>query len=488
MSNSELSEIKKNYIALSKHLDVSKYTMLEIADKYINETDEFKKDVYAAVLILHCWPALEKLYYKQQVKVLSQNDCYDIFMDSFLYVIEKQVWKNESNKLYNDKDAILKAMHVVVESRRKNYFVAQNRQKRYVNQCPVSLDVLSEDFQDGYFSSITETYNFDRGWDKLFVKNLWLSKRYISAIIFDILMNLNVFDVDEVDYKKIKKHVKHISKEQYKKFLKRYDIIDNDLIIYNKYIKNIEENMIYTHIINSFNSFKSDLNLKHVKENNDYQSYNVILAQSLGLNAAVYLNALIEINEKAIRKNKLDNEHFLIDRNYIKERTTLGISQQKEIEVSLEKASIIHKNGDDYIKVNIDILSSIMMGEKESIVKTLSFLKPQTKTSKKDAILRAVKKNIKESYPEDMKQAYCEWLDVIQNKFGFVSKQMIILAQKTIDSASNHDVDKAIDIIHIASANGWKDMSYAVSVYNKRMNNNFKEVKQNNISISNEQF
>lgn len=270
MSNSELSEIKKNYIVLSKYIDVSNYTMLEIADKYLNEVDEFKKDIYAAILILYCWPALEKLYYKQQVKVLSQNDCYDIFMDSFLYVMEKQVWKNKNNKLYNDEDAILKAMHVLVESRRKNYFIAQNRQKRYVNQCPVSLDVLSDDFQDGYFSSITETYNFNRGWEKNFVNTLWKSKKYISAIIFDILMNLNVFDENEVDYKKIKKHVKHISKEQYKKFLKRYDIIDKDLIIYHKYIKNIEENMIYTHIINSFNSFKSDLDLKHVKENNAY--------------------------------------------------------------------------------------------------------------------------------------------------------------------------------------------------------------------------
>lgn len=220
----------------------------------------------------------------------------------------------------------------------------------------------------------------------------------------------------------------------------------------------------------------------------NYQSYNVILAQSLGLNAAVYLNALIEINEKAIRKNKLDNEHFLIDRNYIKERTTLGISQQKEIEISLEKASIIHKNGDDCIKVNIDILSSIMMGEKESIVKTLSFLKPQTKASKKDAILRAVKKNIKESYPEDMKQAYCEWLDVVQNKFGFVSKQMILSAQKIVDAEANHDVDKAIEIIHIASANGWKDMSYAVSTFNKKHINNFVKVKQNNINVSDESF
>jgi len=270
MGNNSLSEIKKNYITLSKCLDTSKYTMLEIADKYITEKNEFKKDVYAAVLILYCWPALEKLYYKQQVKVLSQNDCYDIFMDSFLYVMEKQVWKNESNKLYNDKDAVLKAMHVLVESRRKNYFIAQNRQKRYVNQCPISLDELSSEFQEGYFSSTEEKYNFNRGWDKRFVKKQWENKKYISAIIFDILMNLNVFDEDKVNYKKIKKQIKHISKYQYKRFLKRYDIIDKDLYIYYKYVSNIDENMIYTYITNAFSSFRSDLNLKQVKDNNAY--------------------------------------------------------------------------------------------------------------------------------------------------------------------------------------------------------------------------
>ena len=55
----------------------------------------------------------------------------------------------------------------------------------------------------------------------------------------------------------------------------------------------------------------------------NYQSYNVIIAKALGLETAVYLNALIEINEKAIRKNKLVDEHFLIDRNYILERTNI---------------------------------------------------------------------------------------------------------------------------------------------------------------------
>ena len=223
----------------------------------------------------------------------------------------------------------------------------------------------------------------------------------------------------------------------------------------------------------------------------NYQSYNVILANALGLYEAVYLNALIEINEKAIRKDKLVDEHFTIDRNYIKNRTTLGVSQQKKIEEVLETAKIIHKNNDDCIKVNIDILSGIMMAKEDKIETNLSFLKQATvseKTRKSENILRAVKNNINQSYPEDMKQAYSEWLDVIQNKFGFVSKQMILTAQSVVDNEANHDVDKAIDIIHIASANGWKDMSYAVSIYNKRNNNKLADVKQNDIKVSTELF
>lgn len=223
----------------------------------------------------------------------------------------------------------------------------------------------------------------------------------------------------------------------------------------------------------------------------NYQSYNVILANALGLYEAVYLNALIEINEKAIRKDKLVDEHFTIDRNYIKNRTTLGISQQKKIEKVLETAKIIHKNNDDCIKVNIDILSGIMMAKEDKIETNLSFLKQATvseKTRKSENILRAVKNNINQSYPEDMKQAYSEWLDVIQNKFGFVSKQMILTAQSVVDNEANHDVDKAIDIIHIASANGWKDMNYAVSIYNKRNNNKLADVKQNDIKVSTELF
>lgn len=224
----------------------------------------------------------------------------------------------------------------------------------------------------------------------------------------------------------------------------------------------------------------------------NYQSYNVVIAQTLGLNTAVYLNALIEINEKAIRKNKLVNEHFLINRKYITERTTLSISQQKSIEKLLIENHIIDMKSDDCIKVNIDVLYGIMMGEDESILKDLTFIRQNKEDTKNDiksqTILKAVKNNINKEYPEDMQEAYSEWLDVIQHKFKFVSKQMILNAQKIVDEAANHDVDKAIDIIHIASANGWKEMKYAVKVYNKNHQQKLSNVKQNDIHVSTELF
>lgn len=264
----ELEELKNNYALLANTVDVSNTSILEIADKYLNETDSFQKDKYAAVLMVYCWPALEKLYYKQNVKILSLVDCYDIFLDSFFYVMDKCVWKDENHSLYNDEDAILKAMYVLVESRRKNYFVSQNRQKRVANQYPVSLNTLSEEFQDGFFSPIMEKYNFNRGWEKEYVQLLWKDKLYITALIFDVLVNLDVFDEQErVNVKKIKKYIKNLSEMYYNGFIERYDLEDNG-IIYDKYIKNVDDGRIYDYIYNAFSTFKRSVDFNTITVNN----------------------------------------------------------------------------------------------------------------------------------------------------------------------------------------------------------------------------
>ena len=151
------------------------------------------------------------------------------------------------------------------ESRRKNFFIAQNRQKRQVNQQPISLDTLSEEFQEGYFSSIIETYNFERGWEKRFITSLWEKQLYISAVIFDVILNLDIFDDDGIDKKKIKKYIKNISKKSYNAFINKYGL-KSDISVYDDYIKGIDDKVAYVYIDNAMQMFKRSEDLNKVRE------------------------------------------------------------------------------------------------------------------------------------------------------------------------------------------------------------------------------
>lgn len=204
----------------------------------------------------------------------------------------------------------------------------------------------------------------------------------------------------------------------------------------------------------------------------NYQSFNIKLAQLLGLESAIYLSALIDINEKAYRKNKIDeNGFFVIDRDYIKQRTTLTKSKQEKIELELSKVGIVNTS-DDGISICLDILTSLMLEENEGIRKDLSqFRKAASSKSKGEVILANVKKNIDPSLPYELQKAYSDWLDSVYSKINFVNKQTLFNAQKEVDAAANHDLDAAINIINIATASGWKDMKWAVKIYKERQPN-----------------
>ena len=204
----------------------------------------------------------------------------------------------------------------------------------------------------------------------------------------------------------------------------------------------------------------------------NYQSFNIKLAHLLGLETSIYISALIDINEKALRKNKmLNNSFFSIDRDYIEERTTLSKSRQCKIESELTKSGLIELNN-NYIKLNLDILTSLVLEENENIRKDLTqFRKAVTSKSKGDYILESVKKNIDVTLPMELQLAYSDWLESVYSKLNFINKQTLFNAQKEVNMAANHDLDKAIEIIKIATANGWKDMKWAVKVYNEQHTN-----------------
>lgn len=199
----------------------------------------------------------------------------------------------------------------------------------------------------------------------------------------------------------------------------------------------------------------------------NYQSFNVNLAHMIGLESSIYLNALIEINEKAIRKSKtVEDKYFNVDRDYITQRTTLNESTQMQIEDTLEDMGILDRL-EDSVSVNIETITSMLMTQDETLMNDLSKIREKAnskdkKEQKKTAILRAVKARINNQYPNELKEAYSDWLDSVMAKMGFVNNQMLLNAEEVVDNFANYNTDVAIGVIKIATASGWKDMNYAV--------------------------
>lgn len=199
----------------------------------------------------------------------------------------------------------------------------------------------------------------------------------------------------------------------------------------------------------------------------NYGSYNVKLAQILGLTSAVYLSQLMDINEKAIRKDKVNDNYFTVDRDYIKTRTTLSHDEQKTIENKLIKIGILQRSESDSntILLDITVLTSIMMSPDESLVKEITAFSKKRRTKE-----QVIKETLKESIVttnSELRTAYEGWIDAVYEKDGFMTKQAVISAQRVVDDFSKRDLDIALKLLEIASINGYRDITWAINNYKK---------------------
>ena len=212
----------------------------------------------------------------------------------------------------------------------------------------------------------------------------------------------------------------------------------------------------------------------------NYVNFNVKLAHILGLNTAIYLSQIMDINEKAIRKDKVDKNFFTIDRNYITSRTTIAEKEQKEIENNLIKIGILERSSADAntIMLNITALTSILMSPDESLLKDISNISRPKKT-KSEKILEALKDNIITVNPE-LRQAYFDWIDAVYAKDGFMTVKAVITAQSILSTYTTNNMSVALKILEIAAIHGYRDVSWAINTYNKdyKVNYTFSQQKE----------
>lgn len=202
----------------------------------------------------------------------------------------------------------------------------------------------------------------------------------------------------------------------------------------------------------------------------NYVSFNTRLAQILGLHSAIYLSQLMDINEKAIRKNKVDGAFFTVDRAYVAKRTTIDEKEQKEIEKNLLKIGVLERSKTDpnTIQLNITTLTSIIMSPDEDLVKDITqTVQEKTRAStKQKQIVKQLRERVVTLNPELQSAYYC-WIDSVIEKQGWMTAASVTNAQRAIDNFSNRNLDLALKILEIAQNSGYRDIQWAINAYKK---------------------
>lgn len=194
-------------------------------------------------------------------------------------------------------------------------------------------------------------------------------------------------------------------------------------------------------------------------------SFNIKLAEILGLHAAIYISELMNIYVKAEKKNKLENNHFKLVRSYMTSRTTLDESEQIEIEEYLLKLGVVDKGEEpDTLSLNITNLTAIMMSPDEQMIDKAK-KKRKPRTTKVEKIKEALKSRVTVQNRE-LKEAYYGWIDSVYDRQGWMTGPCVDVAQKTVDEFSNRNLDVALKLLEIASVHGHRDIQWAIDKYN----------------------
>lgn len=193
-----------------------------------------------------------------------------------------------------------------------------------------------------------------------------------------------------------------------------------------------------------------------------------------GLPTAVYLTEIISIYKKAIRKNKIQDGYFKLDRKYVNNLLDLSIEEQLVCDSNLIKTGVLKRLPEDpnMMKVDLNLYLSILSSEDvkliEDVRKEMKTTRPKVvKTSQRQLQINALKDSIKCSNFE-LLEALRGWVDgVYANPKGFLSKMSIEIFQNTLNNYTQGDLDLALRIVQIATVQGYRDCQWAIDLYER---------------------
>ena len=179
------------------------------------------------------------------------------------------------------------------------------------------------------------------------------------------------------------------------------------------------------------------------------QSYNVRLAQVIGLNNAIYFDVLTGLFRKAIQTNAVINdEYFWVDREYVTSRTTFSVNDQLKFEETLTSMGIIILSEDKkYVKLCLNTVLNLIDGAQRDVIKDFDTVKKSAnRGTKADWALRGIIKKINKNYPGNIQVALANWLTTISLKYGYVNSTLLEQAEAVVNNYVWSDIVKTEEI------------------------------------------
>lgn len=215
---------------------------------------------------------------------------------------------------------------------------------------------------------------------------------------------------------------------------------------------------------------KFEVNKFNLISTSNYGEFNITLAHILGLHTAIYLNALLEIGEKAERKLTMDNGAIVVNRDYIESRTTLPVEEQLEIDKKLAKLDVLKIGKDpNMLEIDVQMIMSMFIADKpvvDNLKKVVTKLSKTKKQLKEEGIIFNLQKKVTTTQ-EELKSAYYEWINSVVSRYGQMSPTAVEWGQQLVDNYANHNLDLALYIVKLAAVHGDKDMKWTIDRYEK---------------------
>lgn len=205
------------------------------------------------------------------------------------------------------------------------------------------------------------------------------------------------------------------------------------------------------------------------------RTFNLQIADLLGLKAAVYWTALLEIAQQAIDNNLVTDGFFTLDRAYIQKNTTLDLDEQKECEVVLVSVGVAEYNK-NLVRTNMKQMISYITAESKTVIEDIKKqarknIKEAKADAKKEGINSTMKNIAKDNIDDiDIQNALCDWVDAVYARKNFLTKAIITKFKADLLAFST-EKSVLLDLLTLATQKGYKQAEYIIPEYIKTHSN-----------------